>query len=213
MKKHIVVASIVAALGGASSVATAGAIFTDRAAFTAAVLGTVVDDYNCSGCGFLYLGTGSASRNGVNYVNFGGVGGNGANNFLIGTFYGPNALGDDFFQAESTGITINLGASVLAIGMDIGALFGQDTYTLTVGATSVQGSANPQTAGFVGILADTPFTTASLSITGTGNGIAIQIDDLTMASRVVNVPEPATLALVGLGIGALGLRRRRMPAN
>ena len=62
--------------------------------------------------------------------------------------------------------------------------------------------------------------TASLSRAGGARGIAnfqgtdgtsLQIDGVIAAAGVSEIPEPATIALVGLGLGALGsyARRRR----
>lgn len=51
---------------------------------------------------------------------------------------------------------------------------------------------------------------ASASITGDTAGGSFTLDDLTFRSVAVNpVSEPASLALVALGLGALGLRRRK----
>lgn len=54
---------------------------------------------------------------------------------------------------------------------------------------------------------------ASARITGDPAGGSFTLDDLTFRQAAVNpVSEPASFALVALGLGALALRRRRKPA-
>lgn len=180
--------------------AQAAAVFTDRAAFEAALAGTVATEtFDCGGCSFQYLGSGSIGYNGVNYATSGG------NNFLIGSYYGSTVSGTDFMQIENSSATVSFGSDVRAIGMDVDSLFSDYTFTLSFGGESISVSSTAGQHRFLGIIADGAFSTAAILST-----TILQFDNLTTATdAVASVPEPGTLALALPLVGAMVLRRRR----
>jgi hypothetical protein len=102
-------------------------------------------------------------------------------------------------------------------GTDIGDFTGQLAIKLDGGAEIAIPHTNPDapdgSALFWGVIdTDTPFTTVEFVNVGGGTfDDAFGFDDFTIGrvSQVVPAPEPATLALFGLGLAGLGLARRR----
>lgn len=182
--------------------AQAAAVFTDRAAFEAALAGTVATEtFDCGGCTFSHLGTGTISHHGVTYTTTGG------HNFLIGTHYGQTVSGTDFMQVENGNATLTFGSGIRAIGMDVDNLFTDYTFTLSFGGESISASSTADAHRFLGIIADDAFTEATLATTGT---LGLQFDNLTTATDVaLSVPEPGSLALALPLLGALAFSRRR----
>jgi hypothetical protein len=105
-------------------------------------------------------------------------------------------------------------------GVDIGDFGGQLELELSNGVTETLTVPNSEgssgsTGGsvlFFGAIATNSahdFTSASF-LTTTGQGDAFAFDDFTVGSREqVQVPEPATLALVGIGLAGVGIAARR----
>ncbi|HOL65711.1 MAG TPA: PEP-CTERM sorting domain-containing protein [Accumulibacter sp.] len=62
---------------------------------------------------------------------------------------------------------------------------------------------------FFGLISDTPFTTVRMTNPVSFEVDGVFLDDITVATPGANVPEPASLLLALLGLGSLGLMRRR----
>ena len=103
-----------------------------------------------------------------------------------------------------TAIGLDLFASSASVTLDI-ALF--DAVGGALGSTSVTG-VNQETPTFFGVISDMD-TIGSLTFGVPGFGQLI--DNITFGNAVAQLPEPASLALFGLGLLGLGVavRRRR----
>jgi hypothetical protein len=140
----------------------------------------------------------------------------------FGTTSGVNYLGLDnpdtaFYLGDS--FTIDFNRTVHAVGLY--AIAGSDAQgsdvELSAGGGSVFNSATADVlvsdgqAFYLGLVESDPglgFTSATVQMVFTpGAFLAVSVDDIT--SAVVAVPEPETWALLGAGLGALGLRRKR----
>ena len=95
---------------------------------------------------------------------------------------------------------------VMAFGADFRTTTSGAMLTATMAGETIAFDdylADPGT-GFLGVVSDTPFTTVVFDADGGGyTNEQFYMDDLSFS----NIPEPATLSL--LGLGALGLVRRR----
>ena len=96
--------------------------------------------------------------------------------------------------------------------------FGIDfSVTLAGGATQfVSGITNPiggTFSGFFGFVSDTSFTSINLGSGFTGNGEFFDADNVRFRIANGTVPEPATLALVGLGVFGIAALRKRKQAK
>ena len=144
------------------------------------------------------VGTASFGRYGTSGTNFWEVAAGGSGNFVV-----------DFSS--------NVGAFGF-YGIDIGDFGGQlqiqlnDTANtiLTVNNTVGSGGSTDGSVLFFGIVAESAaeeFTQASF-LTTTGGGDVFAFDDMTVGSLAQVVPEPMTLATLGVGIAGIAAFRR-----
>lgn len=102
-------------------------------------------------------------------------------------------------------ITLTFSSAIIRIGMN--EISNSGTFNIAeVGGTL--GFASSLTPSFVGLEDLNGFTSVVLTVTGAANN-AFGIDNLRFTPRAV--PEPASLALIALGLAGFGLRRRKLP--
>ena len=176
--------------------ANATQIFTDLASFDAAVGGSTVvdtyDDFTVFTIPSFPLDRGLYVINELNPV-IAFAGGSGAQNV--------DGTGHLIFGFGDPAGTFDFDAPIQALAFEyITTGSPKDLEVMVGGFTSVLTSTT--TAQFFGVIFDTPQSTIRFeNLAGVGN---IGFDNLRIA-----VPEPGTLALLGIGLAGMGLARRR----
>lgn len=202
--------------------------YTDEAAFLGAAVGTKqVTDFDSASPGDAFAGApgftvGAMSLVSVSpYVQTGQPTTSGNNYLGLVEDNGNNGL---FYNGDT--LTFTLDASIRAFGLYV--ISGVDATTNDFGLSYSNGSVfNKQAdrldlgggsyAFFLGLISDSSFGDVTLNF-GDGLGLfAAAVDDVTLFDAGDNgggggggdVPEPGTLALVGLAVLAAGVARRR----
>lgn len=186
---------------GATVAPAATVVYTDRAAFLAAITGAVTNDFEENGPGtFTNYPTGYD----------GGL-------YLITSLTGVFTVDPDFdgfynwgtgdvLDLETGDTTITLSPALRAFGFD----FGNPTGLPGSGLITINGDDYAQlgqpTFNFFGIVSDGAIGPISINWNG---GLGIM--DNVVFSRIgaAELPTPGTLALLGLGLLAAAARRRR----
>jgi hypothetical protein len=179
-------------------------VYTDRAAWEAAVSGTFVEEnLNAFNPGVSYelapldVGDFTISVSGDTFPGWHQVGPNNTVNDVNGT-------------AQLNAITVLNGRTTLSFDFPVWA-FGAHWAGISdsrVTSIDVDGTVLPLpnlNQAFYGFTSSAPFSSLFLSLT-TGGPDGFGMDDVVYSRSAI--PEPATLALVGLGLAALALRRR-----
>lgn len=193
-------------LVAAATHASASVVFTDRAAWTSSANVTQTigfegmapdNSYAYQGAAVTVDGVGFSGNSGLYAV--GGSYAEGGGTFGVGT-------GVILFS-YSTGIQGVLPAAYSAFGVDVRGYDESSTaFSITFSdGESFNVTANNPGGVFFGALLDNAVT--GFSIVPTGSYVAI--DNVAFGDTGNNVPEPASLALVGLGLAGLAVSRRR----
>ena len=136
----------------------------------------------------------------------------------------PNALvtvsGSFIGGSASTGVdsvNVDFATPVSEVGAYYGNVFVPgttetvslyDASDALVGSYSIPANDDINVDNFIGLESSVDFVRATFS--NNASGFAIALDNLEFGPSQTSLPEPATLALFGLGIAGIGLSRRRL---
>lgn len=146
-------------------------------------------------------------------------------NAVAGRYSIPSTTSSNFWEVVAGGtgnFNIAFGQEIAALGfygIDIGDYGGQPQLalsngdTLTVNNTVGSSGSTDGTVLFFGLIAENAgelFTSVDF-LTNTGRGDAFGFDNFTVGEQrqIVTAPEPATIALMGLGLAGVGFARKK----
>ncbi|GEM_PF-2263845 len=219
MQKRFLILGILLAFIMAAAPAHASLLFTDLGTFLGATSGTTNIDFeeNSSGAVTSY-GLGPAVFSGISFTASNSL-------FTVDPDYSPPfyewGSGDVLIDAYgSSYFDVLLGqAGFTALGADIMSIvpYASDfEITLSTGEVFHVNSHNYPDRAFAGFTSCTPITSARFQATGAAHSL---MDNFVFGdangcgegggggNEQPSIPEPLTLSMVGLGLGALGIKR------
>jgi hypothetical protein len=190
MKKHLNAAAFAMALTVATAAAAVPTIYTDEAAFDAAISGATDYTFGFSGTEF----TGTEYTLGP--VTFDSI--------LLQSYKDAYGMPGVVPYLGNYGPLLTISSTTKALGLHLGSYSGIQTVTYTVG--SVIGTLDvpaPDDTTFIGFIDSSP-----ISVTFTNDA---ELDTIRFTTGDGTVPEPASWAMliVGFGLTGTAMRRRR----
>jgi len=216
MRTLVVSLLAIGALAAPQSASAAIVTYTNQAAFLAALSSSGTDNFNSMPLTF----TGSPITRGAGSFGYTATAANGF--FPAGTFsdvwLSLNTATDPIVISGFTGGVYSLGGLFFGSDINGGYQSGNVTVSVLSGSTSAsQTIVAATTSSFLGFISDSPLTSARVATVQPSSGyLWPTINNLTLGSTAVAaVPEPATWAMmiVGLGLVAGGLRRQGRTAR
>ena len=112
-----------------------------------------------------------------------------------------------YLDLEGDSLGINFGSNITALSFDFGGFYDNPVSLILNLINGEVFNLNAPTSayGFFGITSDVGFS--SISMTTTNSFTAF--DNISFGEASTSVPEPATIALMGLGFACMAARRRK----
>lgn len=124
--------------------------------------------------------------------------------------YDAAYLTGSYLEWQNSGdmtLTITLPSAVSAVGFDVGDFYGDvRSFAITVDGVTTNLSSTANAYTFFGAVGSSAFSSLSFTVAADANFPVL--DNLTYGNAAA-IPEPVTLALLGLGLAGLGFCRRR----